>query len=47
MGRTDGVGGERKGEVTGTHVQGQDEMTATGSLRSSSLPSRVSSLPRP
>lgn len=33
-GETDGVGGERKGEVTSTHVRAQ-EMTATGSLHSS------------
>lgn len=26
---------KRKGEVTGTHVQGREEMTATGSLHSS------------
>lgn len=34
-GEADGVGGERKGEVTGTHVQGREGMTATGSLHSS------------
>lgn len=34
---TDGVGGKRKGEVTGTHVQGWEEMTATSSLHSSFL----------
>ncbi|TMS04585.1 Leucine-rich PPR motif-containing protein, mitochondrial [Larimichthys crocea] len=28
-GEADGVGGERKGEVTGTHVQGREGMTAT------------------
>lgn len=31
----EGVGGQRKEDVTGTHVRGREEMTATGSLHSS------------
>lgn len=39
------LGGEKaEGEVTGTHVQGQEEMTATSSLHSSPPLSSPSSL---
>lgn len=42
-GETDGVGNESKEEVTGTHVQGWEGLTGTGSLHSP-FPFFVSSL---